>query len=435
MQETTFTPSQQVALTKCVKWFNDPKKHQVFRIYGAAGTGKSFIVGEIVKRLGLKDDEVAFAAPTGKAATVLMKRFKFSNISTLCSLIYSPHTKDKLIVNDKNEIEGIDSTTSFIAKHKIDDFRLIVLDEVSMVDSYAMEDLLSHGIPVIAIGDPYQLPPINDRPIDESGADALLTEIVRQEAGNPIIALSDKIRKGGKLQYCDIDGIVTVLPYAAFNQQELLTLMKSVDQVICGLNVTRRMLNKMMRRALGYVGKYPVIGDKLICKSNEKRIFVDYNINLCNGMICRCVKEGKKVGDFLMKVGVKPDISKFKYDLISDAGIFFTNDFAYDQHWSAYMMRDGSYVPKKKILEEMKKYDKALYNSLVAEDNALKATSLGIAAITRFDYAYAISCHASQGSEFDSVLVIDESKTFRSNASRWLYTAITRAKKRLIILS
>ncbi len=53
--------------------------------------------------------------------------------------------------------------------------------------------------------------------------------------------------------------------------------------------------------------------------------------------------------------------------------------------------------------------------------------------VCRFEFAYAVTCHKAQGSEYDFVVVFDESRIFDDGA-RWLYTAITRAKKRLVIL-
>ena len=54
--------------------------------------------------------------------------------------------------------------------------------------------------------------------------------------------------------------------------------------------------------------------------------------------------------------------------------------------------------------------------------------------ICRFEYAYAITCHKSQGSEFDFVILFDESWAFGEDKNRWLYTAITRAKEKLLII-
>ena len=54
--------------------------------------------------------------------------------------------------------------------------------------------------------------------------------------------------------------------------------------------------------------------------------------------------------------------------------------------------------------------------------------------VCRFEFAYAVTCHKAQGSEFDFVIVFDESWVFGEEQARWLYTAITRAKEKLIII-
>lgn len=428
------TPSQEVAVNKCLEWYKNGCKKQVFRLYGAAGTGKSFIVGEIIKRLKIHIEDVAFATPTGKAATVLMQRFKYPNISTLCHLIYVPYTKDELVLTDEKKIESIESTTKFSLKESLD-FSLIVLDEVSMVDTYSMKDLLSFGIPIIAIGDPYQLPPINDTPLNINGADALLTEIVRQEADNPIIQIATMIRQGKMPKPGNYDNKVIVVEKAKITFEMQMQMMMVANQVICGLNKTRRMLNRKMRKKLGFDNSLPMAGDKMICKLNEPAIMMTSNINLCNGMIGKCIEDCEEVGDKLTKIRFAADIApSMSYRLLSDAGIFSSDEFAYDPHWIAYHMRDNTYIARKKVIDEMRLYDKKLYTQLTIENNKNKSLSLGQSFMTRFDYAYAISCHAAQGSEFDDVVVIDESYAFRSNATRWLYTAVTRAKKRLILI-
>lgn len=425
------TKGQEEALKRCIRWFNNPYK-QVFRIYGSAGSGKSHLVGEIIRNLNLNADDVALCAPTGKATTVLMQRFGFPNTSTLHHLIYIPYTKDKLIVTSSNEIEGIESSTEFSLKPSLG-FKLIVLDEVSMVDKYQMQDLMSYGIPIIAVGDPYQLPPINDTPLDPNGADALLTEIVRQESDNPIVTLANDVRLGKQIAFGNYNDKVIVLPKSSLSADLRMKMMLSANQVICGMNVTRRQINASMRAALNMTGKYPISNDKIICKSNEQNILVTSNINLCNGMIGRCMTDSTEVGDNLVRLSFKPDIGDTKFNFIADAGVFNGIEYVYDPHWLAYRLKD-KYVAKKKILPEMAKYDMSMYVELVSEENNNKNAARSKHIVTRFDFAYCISCHASQGSEFDDVVVIDESKVFRQNASRWLYTAMTRAKKRLILI-
>lgn len=425
------TSGQEKALKKCIQWFNNPYK-QVFRIYGSAGSGKSFLVGEIIKNLGLDVNDIALCAPTGKATTILMQRFGFPNTSTLHHLIYIPYTKDKLIVTSSNEIEGIESNTEFTLKPSLD-FKLIVLDEVSMVDKYQMQDLMSYNIPIIAVGDPYQLPPINDTPLDPNGADALLTEIVRQESGNPIVTLANDVRLGKKIAFGNYANKVIIIPKSSLTKELQMQMMLSADQVICGLNATRRKLNQEMRIALKKTGKYPVCGDKMICKSNEQNIMISNNINLCNGMIGYSMNDAVEVGENLYKFCFKSNLADTKYNFVADGGVFNGVEYAYDPHWLAYNVK-GTYIAKKKILPEMAKYDLNLYSKLVTEESKNKNAARSKHIVTRFDFAYCISCHASQGSEFDDVVVIDESAVFRQNASRWLYTAMTRAKKRLILI-
>src|SRR5574344_1657261 len=121
-----------------------------------------------------------------------------------------------------------------------------------MVDDIMMSDLLSFGIPVIAVGDPYQLPPIEGKPLDPNGADALLTEIVRQAAGNPIIKIANEVRLGRRLQIGNF-GAVKVISESMLNEAQMMQLLLSADQVICGLNATRRKLNSKMRSALNFI--------------------------------------------------------------------------------------------------------------------------------------------------------------------------------------
>jgi superfamily I DNA/RNA helicase len=75
--------------------------------------------------------------------------------------------------------------------------------------------------------------------------------------------------------------------------------------------------------------------------------------------------------------------------------------------------------------------------TVVHEGNFLllhKLRSVADEPICRFEFAYAVTCHKAQGSEFDFVIVFDESWVFGEEKNRWLYTAITRAKEKLLII-
>jgi exodeoxyribonuclease-5 len=54
--------------------------------------------------------------------------------------------------------------------------------------------------------------------------------------------------------------------------------------------------------------------------------------------------------------------------------------------------------------------------------------------VEEFDYAYALTVHKAQGSQWDDVLLFDQSHVFRKNRYRWFYTAITRAAKTITIV-
>ena len=102
--------------------------------------------------------------------------------------------------------------------------------------------------------------------------------------------------------------------------------------------------------------------------------------------------------------------------MVADGGIFLVGEYAHMYGDRAAKLVDGTIVHEynRTLLRKMK---------VVAEET-----------ISRFEFAYAITCHKAQGSEFDSGVVFDESWLFGEDRHRWLYTAITRAKKRLLIV-
>src|SRR5690606_27770695 len=145
--------------------------------------------------------------------------------------------------------------------------KLIVVDEASMVDAELGRDLLSFGAPVLVLGDPAQLPPIqgggfftNEQP------DVMLTEVHRQAQDDPIVRLSMDVREGRELapgQY----GETEVVHKSALDPARVL----NAEQVLVGRNNTRRAYNARMRERRGFTGEFPVAGDKLVCLRNNRR--------------------------------------------------------------------------------------------------------------------------------------------------------------------
>jgi len=135
--------------------------------------------------------KIAFCSYTGRAAQNLKNKLVEQNaltwrdtISTIHGLIYDP------IENTNKEIVGWERKDEL-------DTDLIIVDEASMVDSNIWMDLLSYKIPIVAVGDHGQLPPINGNFNLMANPQLLLTEIHRQAKNNPIIQVSIHARNTG----------------------------------------------------------------------------------------------------------------------------------------------------------------------------------------------------------------------------------------------
>src|SRR6201982_199992 len=184
-----FSPHQDAALKAVAAWLkakpgrdNTP---QVFRLFGYAGTGKTTLAKHIAAGV---DGKVLFAAFTGKAASV-MRQKGCTGASTIHSLIYRARESEE-------EAPSFDLWHDSPAAKA----RLIVIDECSMVDAELGRDLLSFHVPVLVLGDPAQLPPIQGGGFfTDQTPDAMLTEVHRQALGDPIVRLSMEVRAGHTL--------------------------------------------------------------------------------------------------------------------------------------------------------------------------------------------------------------------------------------------
>src|SRR5437016_928440 len=185
----TFTPHQDSALKAVTDWLKaKPGKGgtpPVFRLFGYAGTGKTTLARHIADGVS---GEVKFAAFTGKAALVMRSK-GCDNASTIHSLIYRARESGV----EQPSFELWDDAPASKAK-------LIVIDECSMVDAELGRDLMSFDCPLLVLGDPAQLPPIQGGGFfTDAEPDAMLTEVHRQARDNPIVRLSMDIRAGNAL--------------------------------------------------------------------------------------------------------------------------------------------------------------------------------------------------------------------------------------------
>lgn len=398
------TEEQQEAENKIKDWFYNGTR-QVFVLTGYAGTGKTTLLKHIVHdALNLVDgDSAAFVTPTGKAATVLIK--KGISATTVHRLIYQSIVEqhDVLINGKKVTVERL----SFKRRESIDkSIKLIVLDEASMVSDDMLFDVLNFGVKVLLCGDDAQLPPVEGFNTYLTNPDFCLTQIVRQEKDNPIIQLATLAREGKHIPYGNYGDKAFVLTKRAFSGMRRKNLLLKAEQIVCGLNRTRFMINDEMRRYLGFEG-LPKHGEKLICTVNnwEQYIDNDMRFNMVNGIIGYALDPCYNEKDYMGFMQFKPEfLDEVCPEVLPfDMGIF----------------KDGEYH-----------YKHGEYFERFNEDGE----AVGEFTLNRFEYGYCISCHKAQGSEFESVIVFDESWAFKEDANRWLYTAITRAKDRIIIV-
>lgn len=390
---------QLIAKDKIIDWYNNSDK-QVFFLSGFAGTGKSTLITYILQHeLKIPPWKVKFCTPTGKAATVLLN--KGSTASTIHRLIYIPD-KDQYGNPVFTKVNNIDAN-------------LIVVDEFSMVNMDIFDDLLSFGIKILAVGDNAQLPPVEATQLEYlNNPDAQLTEIMRQEETSDILNIAEKARLNKPIfpkTYNDVQ----IIKRSKYTIDQLIEILKDCDQIIAGTNKTCKLINQAMRKYYNRDGKMPKIGDKLICLQNNYQINITDKINLVNGIIGICQGFGVINNDTMVGyLNFKADFTDtILTGLVCDPYPLLNLNSPYDKYQECFQFEDGRVIPKSK--------------------NGPRY-SLPKILMNKFDYGYCITCHKAQGSEWDYVAVFDESSVFGDMANNWLYTAITRARKKLIII-
>ena len=314
--------------------------------------------------------DVLFAAFTGKAA-VVMRTKGCENASTIHSLIYKSEEDDNGII-----------TYSLNFDSPLQEADLIIIDECSMVGEELGKDLLRFNTPVLVLGDPAQLPPVGGEGFFTSGEpDFLLTEIHRQAESNPIIAMSMAVRHEMTIPF-GWYGESRIVRAEDFDSNE----MTDFDQVICGTNKTRMWKNQQIRKLRGFDDAIPMLGERLVCLKNDRKY------GLLNGGLWDVIAMKKRYANATSLV-VEPVDEGIKKNPVQV--------YVHDLFWEG----------KEQELDwrERKRFNE-------------------------FTYGYALSCHKAQGSQWDNLLVFDESNVFREEKFRWLYTAITRAAEKVTVV-
>ena len=417
LMKTVLTADQEIAKNLIVEWFVNTQD-QVFVLSGYAGTGKTFLIDYLVREeLKLKaGTEAVFVSPTGKAAANLVRNGTIAG--TVHGLIYVRDFEEMDVDENGEIVEG--DYISFIKKDKIDEkIKLIIIDEASMINETVLIDLLSFGVKCLFCGDGAQLPPVNGTcPLLEN-PHFTLKEIVRQAADNPIVQVATMARQGENIPYGNYGDKVCVIPKARISGAARKRLFLEADQILCGRNKTRNALNAEIRRYKGIPQEeqLPIEGEKLICTLNdwEKPLDKAGRFHLVNGII-GTAQNVKESFDDLASMDFTADFMQESVRVPFDTGIFIRGKYRHKYGERSVTLTDGS-VAHEGNYEVLRKL------RIVKEEP-----------ICRFEFAYAVTCHKAQGSEFDFVIVFDESWAFGEERNRWLYTAITRAKEKLLII-
>lgn len=412
-----WSPQQDAALKAVQKWMTDSEE-QVFRLFGYAGTGKTTLAQHFAD--GVKGVTL-FAAFTGKAAHVLRQK-GCRNASTIHSLIYIPkgksqqrlrelerdlaearHLANKEAQQFGGDVEAdreVQQLQRFVEEERKNLSRpafslnldsgvrtaaLVVIDECSMVDGRMGQDLLSFGTKVLVLGDPAQLPPIGDGGFfTNQEPDIMLTEIHRQARDNPIIRLATEARQKMESAVGEY-GSSLIIDTGDMNMEAATEMALSAGQILVGRNKTRHTSNRRMRQLLGLDEGPPVPSDKLVCLRNN------HDLGLLNGSLWS-LKDSGPIDDDMLYLAVESldGMATEPLEVVAWAHPFQGRELK---------------VPwwERKEAEE-------------------------------FDYGYALTVHKAQGSQWDDVLLFDESGCFRADKWRWLYTGITRAAERITIV-
>lgn len=405
MKVDDLSSDQREVFDQVVTWSENTARHgrsgelPILSVGGLAGTGKTTLLGVFAATTTLR---CAYAAFTGRAASILTRKLREAGArnveaTTIHRLMYAP------ILNSKEEVCGWRRRKELSAQ-----FDLIVIDEASMVGGAMLEDLKGYGLPILAVGDHGQLPPVMDSGELMAHPDLVLEKIHRQAVGNPIIQFAHAIRETGRLDSSLADGhfirfakktdaldVLRETYHAAHDDNQPFLDVG----ILSYRNDTRRQLNGTARKALGFAGP-PRKGEVVICLLNEPPVF-----NGMRGILAQDAHdrpEGSDPWELEGLIGF-PDEGL--------APVPFTM-------CAPQFNRPGTF----RTVEE-------LCARGILVDTVNQAGSL-------FDFGYALTVHKSQGSSFRHVIVYLDRPVHPQSPEwrKWAYTAATRASERLTIL-
>tara|TARA_B100000780_G_scaffold180508_1_gene126600 strand:+ start:715 stop:2136 length:1422 start_codon:yes stop_codon:yes gene_type:complete len=446
--------NKQIDWFKAISGFLDnPTKEDLFLLKGYAGTGKSTLIGHLVQHLQKFNYKSVLIAPTGRAAKVI-SNYSSRSAFTIHKQIYYPKTE-----------KG--SGVKFILKANKHKNTLFIVDEASMIgDNKQQSKLFENGSLLndliqyvssgnlcflILVGDSAQLPPIN---LDISPAlskneledyynkkvtSITLTEVVRQLSNSGILYNATSLREFifqevyDKFKF-ELDKFIDI--HRIQDGEELLNTLDSslneygIDQVVFIVRSNKRanLYNQNIRKRILFLESSLSVGDQLmVVKNNYFWVKPDSQAGfIANGDIIvvdriNNIKElyGFKFAEITARLTDYPEMTPFDTVVLTDTLTSNSPSLTYDESQSLY-----------KSVQEDYKSEKSSYKKFIKVKNNPFFNALQV------KYSYSITCHKSQGGQWDRVFVECPYLPDGPNKDffRWLYTAITRAKKELYLI-
>jgi ATP-dependent exoDNAse (exonuclease V) alpha subunit len=456
------TSQQSTALNMMDNFLEKPGSG-VFILKGYAGTGKTTLLQHWAMQLSKAGKKFVLLAPTGRAAVVLKSKTGL-NSQTLHSELYhfsdidgEPPESDKEL---KPESYGQMRLLFSIRQPDEETNMIYIVDEASMVSdepgdstSYAhfgsghlLSDLLQiiGTNKVVFSGDPCQLPPIEgeDSPalseewMKKQGKSVFsyeLSKILRQNEDSGILLLAGKARNLAlqnhklpqwvKLPAKDINQ-VSILDYVQMKRLYIDSIISGEKNsiAICHSNFNCSDINKSVRLKLfGNTDAELQVGDLLMVTQNNRLV------PFTNGDFAEVTNIGIEtpyLGIKFIHVTVKSQLTGLEHEVLLCKEPLYNGQSNLRPEQQRMLMIDFSKrMRQKNIKPKSSEYFQALQKDPYL--NSLRA-----------NFGYAITCHKSQGGEWDNVYLFLHKGMYIMGAetlTRWWYTGITRAKKELFI--
>lgn len=467
------TPSQEQVFDQIKTFLNKDNENDIFILKGYAGTGKTTMIECIVSHLREQQLDYALMAPTGRAAKVMREKLKEMGACTIHKGIYKSQLSCKEIDNPETSEKSYEFY--FPLKEQAGETYALIVDESSMisdVETYTeflkfgsgklMSDLLEFfkvtGLrKLIFVGDNAQLPPVTDKEskafnesyLTEKGfkvAHAELTEVMRQQGGSTILEVASGIRdllkvpKSERYEFKingnDSDIVEVKAEELADRYVEEFPHPDPSNGVIISFSNNQCHDHNETIRQRYYPGMKGIQkGETLLITSNS---YLTFGQSFFNGDMVTVLATGEIITRPNVPVTIKKE--KRYIDLVFQKLIIINTSSGIGKMAPIIACLNvlDSDEPDLTVWET-----RALYIDFILRNPKLKEGSEDFKEALKGDllfnslhikYGYAITCHKSQGGEWERVFVDYAGRVgLDDNVLRWCYTATTRASKTLFI--